>query len=309
MKSLVFFGNERLATNVTTDCPTLRSLIAAGYQVKAVVVNNEDGRSRKNRQLEIEVVAAKHKIPLLTPANSRELETQLADIKADFAVLAAYGKIVPQAVIDVFTGGVINIHPSLLPTYRGPTPIESAILNGDTKTGVSIMKITAKMDAGPVYLQVEQKLSQQEKKQDLADVLNKLGAQTLIKNLDDILAGKIAPAAQDESQVSISKLIKKSDGHIDWTKASKTIEHQVRAYQGWPGSHTELAGSSVIITEASLVPPSIPLPASCTNPAALFKCEGKLAVCCGQGALIIDKLKPAGKNEMTGSAWLAGHPI
>jgi methionyl-tRNA formyltransferase len=170
-KTIVFFGNERLATGVSTDAPTLEALVKAGYNVAAVVSHYEAGQSRKARVLEIDEVAKRHSIPVHLPEKPEHLAEELKAIGADVGVLVAYGKIVPQSLIDIFPKGIVNIHPSLLPLHRGPIPIESVILDGSSRTGVSIMALAKEMDAGPVYAQSEVKLDGQETKQHLADHL------------------------------------------------------------------------------------------------------------------------------------------
>src|SRR5689334_16640705 len=136
---LVFFGNERLATGVSTDAPALRSLVKAGYDVKAVVASHSEGVSRNKRGLEIVEVAHAYHIPVLIPENLEDVFDDLVKPDAEAGVLVAFGKIIPQKIIDIFPKGIINIHPSLLPVYRGPTPVETAILEGSKETGVSLM--------------------------------------------------------------------------------------------------------------------------------------------------------------------------
>src|SRR6266404_3328435 len=152
-KKLVFFGNERLATGVSTDVPTLRALIKAGYEVAAVVSSHTDGVSRNKRGLEIVEVAHAYHIPVLLPEKLEDISQRLIKIDAPAGILVAFGQIIPQPIIDIFPKGIINIHPSLLPKYRGPTPVETVILDGVSQTGVSLMGLSAGMDAGPVYLQ------------------------------------------------------------------------------------------------------------------------------------------------------------
>ena len=146
---VIFFGNERLATGVTTTAPTLRALIAAGYELVAVVSHYEQANSRTSRDLEIAAVAKEQNIPLLLPNKPSEIFEQLKSFNADVGVLVAYGKIIPQSIIDIFHKGIINIHPSALPMHRGPTPVESVMLNGESFTAVSVMQLVSAMDAGP----------------------------------------------------------------------------------------------------------------------------------------------------------------
>lgn len=304
---IIFFGNERLATGVTTTAPTLRALIEAGYDVAAVVSNYQPAQSRKARTLEVEAVAAEHHIPLLLPAKPRDILEQLATYQAQAAVLVAYGKIIPQALIDLFPRGIINIHPSLLPLHRGPIPVEQVILDGATETGVSIMQLSAKMDAGPIFTQARSPLNGHETKQELADRLLSIGQDLLLEQLPLILAGTATLTPQDDTAATYDKLIAKSDGLIDWSKPARQTEREVRAYAGWPGSRTTIDGTEATITAASLLPKDAQIAAA---PGTPFRTtSGEMAVTTSQGSLIIGCLKPAGKREMTGREFLAGHPL
>ena len=147
--TIIFFGNECLATGVTTTAPTLKGLLSNGYKVAAVFVNQDSYKSRQSKKLEVEEVARAHGIPLLKPKSLDETVEQIKTWKADIGVLAAYGKIVSTKIIEIFPSGIVNIHPSLLPKGRGPTPIEQVILENHSETGVSIMKLMKAMDAGP----------------------------------------------------------------------------------------------------------------------------------------------------------------
>ncbi len=303
MARLVFFGNERLATGVTTTNHTLNALIAAGHDIAAVVSNYEAGTSRSVRELEIKAVAEEHGIPLLLPAKPAEIVDELRNLGAEAAVLVAYGRIVPQTIIDIFPRGIINIHPSLLPLHRGSTPIESVILSGDKKTGVSIMCLEAAMDAGPVYGQSELELKGTETKQELADKLSQIGSTMVIELLPGILDGNIIAKPQDNNAATYDKLIKKEDGRIDWNKPAAQLEREIRAYVDWPKTFTTIAESEVIITKARVSESS-----DARAQGSVFKTEAnELAVQTSDGALIIDNLKPAGKNEMTAQEFLAGY--
>lgn len=302
---IVFFGNERIATGVKTDAPTLTALINAGYDVKAVVANFERGVSRNSRKLEVQEVAQAHNIPLLLPDKPSLIIEELKEFNATAAVLVAYGKIVPQRVIDVFPRGIINIHPSLLPLHRGPIPLESVILNGEHKTGVSVMQLVKAMDAGPVYGQRELVLSGAETKQELADKLLYMGSEMVIKLLPDILNGKLAGQIQDERKATYDKLLNKEDGIIDWSKPAIQIEREIRAFAGWPKSSTTLAGIEVIVTAAHFV--TTQEKGAKYGDLDINKPAGELGVVTGSGTLWIDRLKPVGKQEMTAKAFLAGY--
>lgn len=301
-KTVVFFGNERLATGVDTSTPTLRALIDQGYNVTAVVSNYEVGQSRSGRPLEIAEVAQQNDIPLLLPNKPTEIIKQLKTLCADIGVLVAYGKIVPQSIINIFPKGIVNIHPSLLPLHRGPTPLESVILDGSQKTGVSVMALSKEMDAGPVYKQVEVPLKGNETKQQLADQLLETGKNMIIELLPGILDGSVKAKPQSNTGASYDKLISKADGLLDFNKPAVQLEREVRAYAGWPKSRTTIAGKDVVITEAQVVKSEL-------APGKVAAADKQLLIGTSQGALEIVQLKPAGKTQMTAAAFLAGHKL
>jgi methionyl-tRNA formyltransferase len=301
---LIFFGNERLATGVSTTAPTLRRLVEAGYQVAAVVSHHTGSKSRNLRDLEIAVVAEEHGIPLLLPDKPAEIIDQLREYGADAGVLVAYGKIVPQSVIDLFPRGIVNIHPSALPKHRGPVPVEAVILDGSKETAVSIMQLTKEMDAGPVYHQCIVALEGDETKQALANKLLEIGGQHLVERLPAILDGSLAGKPQEERAATYDKLIEKSDGEIEWNKPAERLEREVRAFAGWPQSRAKLGENDVIITSARSVKAL-----EDAKPGTVWHDARELHVHTGDGVLVIDRLKPAGKGEMDVRAFLAGYTV
>jgi methionyl-tRNA formyltransferase len=271
MTKIVFFGNEKLATGVSEVDPVIKNaLLESGYAIEQTVTG-----------------------PLST----------LRPHEAKIAVLAAYGQIIPQKTLDEFPQGIINIHPSLLPAYRGPTPIEQAILDGATKTGVSIMQLTAGMDEGPLYKQKAVHLSGTDTKTELTKQLQALGAELLLEVLPNIISGELKPRQQPHpDRATYTKKITKEDGVLDWQKSAEELERQIRAYQGWPGSKTNLAGKEVTITQAHIS-------LSDETPGKVEVTPGlnTIIVHCGHNSLCIEKLQPAGKKEMTSKAFIAGH--
>lgn len=249
---IVFFGNERLVSGLkSTEAPILSGLIERGYDIVAIVAHHTDTASRGNRPLEVATIATAHGIPLLTPRNPTDIYDQLAGFNANIAVLVAYGRIIPQAVIDLFPKGIVNIHPSLLPTYRGSTPIEAPILNDDTKSGVSIMSLAAKMDAGPVYAQAEFDVSPTDNKFDIYHKAAALSASLLFDTLPDILDDSAQATPQDESQATYCPLLTKADGTLDpETQTATDAERRVRAFLGFPKTRLTVLGHQIIVTEA-----------------------------------------------------------
>lgn len=302
MTRVVFFGNERLVSGLEkTDAPILRGLIDRGYDVVAVVSHHSSSSSRNQRRLEVADIAKDHHIPLLLPNRPSEIIDELKALDADIAVLAAYGRIVSQQVIDIFPYGIINIHPSLLPQYRGPTPIESVLLHGDSETGVSIMQLSAGMDEGPVYAQAILPVAGNEKKFDLYARIVDTSTNLFFDVFPKIIDGSLLPTPQDGTDATYSKLIQKSDGIIDWHKPATQIEREIRAYTGWPQSSTTLGDMDVVITDAQVAQ---------MGPAQPGQIMGeKKRLCIGTGAdwLEITSLKPTGKKEMPVTAFLAGY--
>lgn len=299
-KAVVFFGNERLATGVSTDTPVIKSLLKSGYSIKAIVSHYERGRSRNTRGLEIARVADENGIPLLLPERLSDIQGQLVGYEAVIGVLAAYGKLVPQSIIDIFPEGIINVHPSLLPLHRGPTPIESVILDGSASTGVSIMGLVKEMDAGPIYAQQTMPLTGKETKQSLADTLSQAGAVMIIDVLEQIYNGKVRSVKQNDSRATFDSLITKESGVLDFNKPAFRLEREVRAYLGWPQSRTTMAGREIIVTKAHVV--------SGYGEIGSIWVEGKQAgFYTSKDILAIDTLKPAGRSEMTTEGFLAGY--
>jgi methionyl-tRNA formyltransferase len=300
---ILFFGNERLATGVTTVAPTLKSLKDAGYQIDAVVVAQSDlGKSRNRRAPEIVELAENLGIDVLAPKNLMQTMDQLASFGAEAGVLVAYGKIVPKAIIDIFPRGIINIHPSLLPAHRGPTPIESVILNGESKTGVSLMGLSADMDSGPIFAQRSLELSGSETKQQLADKLLAIGKDMLMENMPAILDGSLQPTSQSNEHVTYDKLIAKDMSQVKWDKPAEQLVREIRAYAYWPRSRTTLSGIDIIITGAHTQ-------TGLGEPGKLVPQSKGLGVYTGNGVLEIDNLIPAGKKEMTAESFLAGYKL
>ena len=293
-KTLLFFGNERLVSGLDkTDAPVLRRLIAEGYSIKAVISHHTHSRSRNQRPLEVAEIAAAHNIPVLTPNKPADILDQLVEFKADAALLVAYGRIIPQRVIDIFPQGIINIHPSLLPRYRGPTPIESAISNGDSETGVSIMQLTAGMDSGPVYGQQTLALSGTETKFDVFKELSIIGADLLIRLLPDILNGTLQPIPQDEDKATYCKLLQKSDSRLDLSNLDAAqAERLVRAHLGFPKSKVTIMGHEVVITKAHVSSQS----------------KTPLDLVCQDGAFLsVDELVAPSGRRMSSDAFINGY--
>lgn len=253
-KTIIFFGNERLVSGLEkTDAPVLHGLIGHGYSIKAIVSHHSNAKSRTYRALEVAAIGEAHHIPVLLPNRPTEIAAQLAAYHAEIGVLVAYGRIIPQSIIDLFPKGIVNIHPSLLPKYRGPTPIESAIVIGDQVTGVSIMQLTAGMDKGPLYGQVALPLHDTETKFDVYHRLSQQGATLLLELLPRILDGSLQPVPQDENHATYTPLLTKTDAQLDLTTlTAHQAERRVRAYLGFPKTKLTVLGHTIIVTKAHI---------------------------------------------------------
>jgi methionyl-tRNA formyltransferase len=291
---IVFFGNERLSSGFDPQgAPTLELLIARGYDVVAVVANFEPGRSRNARGLEISTIAEQHSIPLLLPQKLADIREQLLQLQPDVGVLVAYGKIIPQSIIDVFPHGIVNIHPSLLPQYRGSTPIEQAILDGADKTGVSLMQIVRQMDAGPVFAQNIIQLTGHETKQNLTRVLLLRGGEMLAEALPRIIDGSLTGTPQDESKATYTRLFTKQDSQLDFTKPSTQLEREVRALAGWPKSRATIFGHDVVVLGARV---------------ANNQADGALVLTCARNTYLeVTSLTAPSGRTMSGADFVRGY--
>lgn len=289
---LVFFGNERLATGVGTDAPTLRGLIAAGYDVRAVIASHSEGVSRNPKPLEIAQIAHAYHIPVHLPRKLHSIKSELERLGARAGVLVAFGQIIPPEILDIFPGGIINVHPSLLPKLRGSTPVESAIMSGLGETGVSIMRLSADMDAGPVYAQKVISLSGSETKPELAQTLLEEGSKLLLENLGDILSDQLEPKVQDETEATYTRLLTKADGRLDFREPADAAERKIRAFLGFPKARTALFDKDIVITKARV--------AASPN-------DGKLVVECQPGYLEILELTAPSGRTMSGDDFIRGY--
>lgn len=248
-KTIIFFGTD------TFSAAALCSLIDAKYKIGAVITkpDSKSGRGQKIVAPLVKQIAEQHGIPVWQPTKLIDIAEDIQNLGDVVGVLSSYGRIVPQAIIDLFRPGIINIHPSLLPLYRGPSPIETAIINGDTQTGVSIMKLTAEMDAGPVYAQEVYELNGTETAPELYETLSALGGRMLIETLPSILEGNLLPSPQANAAI-YCYLLKKEDALLTQSEITAIqAERQVRAFLIFPRTKLPYKNESIIITKAHVL--------------------------------------------------------
>lgn len=247
-KTIVFFGTDDFSL------VSLQALIDSGYNIAAVVTkpDRKSGRGHVLTQPSVKKLALKHNIAIWQPSKISDINENIKSLGPDVVgVLASFGKIIHKSTLDLFLTAIINVHPSILPNYRGSSPIESAIENGDKQTGVSIMKLTSEMDAGPVYGHIIHELSGNETRPELYETLAQAGAMTLISLLPSIIDGSIQPTPQDENKATYCKLLDKNNALLIPNEiTAKKAERLVRAHLGFPRTKYCLLGHTVIITKA-----------------------------------------------------------
>jgi len=251
--------------------------------------------------------ATEHGLPMLRPDRLRATDAvaQVADLQPELLVLADYGQIVPSALLDLPARGALNVHPSLLPRHRGATPIPAAILAGDEETGVTLMRMDAGLDTGPVLAQWRSALSGTATGPDLEAELAALGARLLVATLPHWLAGEIEPEAQDERAATITRPLRREDGRLDPTETAAQLERHVRAYQPWPGSFVETAMGRLTVWSAHVGearPKHVAVGTLTRTP------DGGLALAAGDAWLELDDAQPAGSRRMSAAELLRGRP-
>lgn len=290
MKKIIFWGTPEFSL------PSLQALHELDL-VKAVVTmpDRPSGRNQKLTATPVKIFALKNNIPVITD-NLSDLKKYLPAV----FVIVAYGKIISQEILDLSELPSLNIHPSLLPNLRGPSPIQTALLKGQDKTGVTLMQLDHKMDHGPILGQIEAKIDPNQGFVALSGQLADLGAKLLQNSILDYLQNKLTVRAQDDSQATFCQLIKKSDGQIDFTKSALDIHNQVRAFEDWPTSFTKFGDLEVKIIKTKINNTKLAV--------GQLKIENnKLLVGCKDQSLEILEIQPAGKKIMTGDEFIRGY--
>lgn len=286
----------------------LKKILADGFQVVGVYTQPDrpKGRGMKLVASPVKLVAQEAGIPVFQPENFREEETvqQLRDLKPDVCAVVAYGRILPQKVLDVPTLGCINIHASVLPKYRGSAPYQWAVLDGLTETGVTAMYLVREMDAGDIIDVSKTPIGENETAGELLDRLAVLGAALLSKTLGRFASGEQIPrTSQDESQVSFAPMLDKAMCPIDWNKTAQQIHNQVRGLHPWPVATMELNGTQFKVHETRVVEGQ-GVPGS-----VLELNKHGLVIACGQGAIEIRSLQAQGGKRMNAPDYFRGHPL
>ncbi|HEX5429791.1 MAG TPA: methionyl-tRNA formyltransferase [Patescibacteria group bacterium] len=283
--------------------PTLEKLIADGHELLFVITQPDKpfGRKQELNAAPIKKWAQANNVRVLQPDKISELHDDIALPKPDVLLVAAYGQIIPKEILDLPRHGSINIHGSVLPKYRGASPIQAAILHGDTKTGITLLQMDEKMDHGPILATKDLDIAPEETFQQLYRRLSELSAEICSQILPQFLTGQIQGEPQEHSAATFTKLLRKEDARIDWTGSAVNILNQVRALNPEPGTWTTLDGKVVKILEVKILPGiKIELPGK------LFQTPEGLAAKASDASLILQSVQPAGGNVMTGAQWANG---
>jgi len=323
---ILFMGTAELS------CASLAALAGdKEFQVVAVVTQPDKpkGRELRLQPSPVKALALKLGLPVLQPARARDEKfiAGLRGLNPDLIAVVAYGQILPPAILELPRHGCLNVHTSLLPKYRGAAPIQWAIANGDSETGVTIMKMDAGLDTGPVVSQRSAAILPSDDSATLHDRLAQLGAEALVQTIPDYVAGKLPPVPQPAAVASYAAKIKKEDGRIDWNQPARIIWNRLRAFTPWPGAFTFLwsaehrLGSNVPVPKHAESVPGVPRPqllkiwkadvVERSGPAGEILSADKagLVVGCGQNALRILELQREGGRRLTAEPFLAGFAL
>lgn len=296
---VVFLGTPQFAV------PTLEKLVERGHTIRAVYTQPDrpKGRGGEIAMSPVKEAALRLGLDVRQPERIRRPESveELRQIGAKAMVIVGYGQIIPQSIIDLAPLGVINVHASLLPLYRGAAPIQWALANGDTETGVTTMRIDAGLDTGEMLMKAETSIGPDETAPQLSDRLAHMGAELLIETLDGLEAGRIVGEPQDHSSATLAPILKKEDGRIDWTRPAREIRNRLRGFTPWPGAYTSFRGAGLKIA-AVREADGIGLP-----PGSIALRSRRLYAGCADGtALELVEVQPEGRKPISGESFANG---
>jgi methionyl-tRNA formyltransferase len=300
---LVFLGTPEFAV------PTLEHAIAAGHRVLAVFTQPDrpKGRGGQLAASPVKLSALRHGIPVYQPERVRHPDSieLLRGMNPRAMVVVGYGQILPQSIIDIPPLGIVNVHASLLPKYRGAAPIQWAIANGETRTGVTTMRIDAGLDTGGMLLKWDTAIGPEENALELGARLADAGADLLVQTLAGLDAGTIPAEPQDSSQATHAPILKKEDGRIDWSRSESEIFNRMRGFLPWPGAYTSFRGQGMHVWKARLTEEH-----AHATPGKLSSAGGRLFAECAAGTMLeLLEVQLEGRKRMPAAAFLQGHRI
>lgn len=300
---ILFMGTPEFAAS------TLQALLDGPDRVVAVVTQPDrpKGRGKKLTPPPVKVLAEQAGLPVLQPTKikTEEFRDELKKYQPDVAVVAAYGRILPQSLLELAPHGCINVHGSLLPAYRGAAPIQWSIINGDKETGVTIMQMDKGMDTGAILLQASLIPDADETAGSLFVKLADLGGKTLLEALSLLKQGRLTATPQDDALATVAPMLKKEDGSIDWRKSAREIHCLIRGLDPWPSAYSSIDGKRL-----QLFSPEMLFKDCDAKPGTLLQADKRgLLIATGRDCLLVKEVQPEGKKRMTTEAFLCGYPL
>lgn len=300
---VLFFGTPDFAV------PTLDAIIRSRHLVVTVVTQPDRPRGRGHRVTSAPVKARADALglPVLQPDRLRDpaVETAFRAVSPDIGVVVAYGKLIPESLINVPRLGMINVHGSLLPRYRGAAPVHRAVMAGDAETGITIMRVIRELDAGAMFATARRPIGPDDTSDQVERDLAQMGAALLVTVLDELAEGRATEVPQDDQRATYAPRLQKDEGRIDWTETAETIHNKVRGLQPWPHAFTQLEGERIILLQTRLGAPVTSAPGTVVRAGS----EG-IVVAAGSGrALVIERLQREGRRPVDAREFLAGRAI
>ena len=301
---IVFLGTPGFAV------PTLERLLESWHRVVGVLTQPDRprGRGRIVSDSPVKAVAVHGDLPVLQPASLRDatVDAWLSDLRPDLGVVAAYGKLLPERLLTIPRLGVVNVHASLLPRYRGAAPVHRAVMAGERETGVTIMRVVRELDAGAMFAKCSRAIGADETSDSVERALAGIGAELLVSVVDQLAAGTAREEPQDDSQATYARRLTKDEGLIDWSRAAQAIHDQVRGLYPWPHAWTFVGGLRALVLRTGIGDPVADLAAGTVTGVG----HDGVHVAAGDGrTLTIKKLQLEGGRPMGAGDFLAGHPL
>ncbi|MBI5887826.1 MAG: methionyl-tRNA formyltransferase [Deltaproteobacteria bacterium] len=305
---IIFMGTPQFAV------PSLEALIKAGHEVAAVITRPDKpkGRGKAMEPPPVKLTAEAVGIKVLQPHGIKDAAIlgELKAIAPDVIAVVAYGRMLPEALLDMPPMGCINVHASLLPKYRGAAPVNWAVINGDKETGVTTMLMDKGMDTGGILMEERLPIGEDDTAEELSERLSVIGAGLLVKTVELLSEGKIKATAQSEEAASCAPILKKEDGLINWARSAAEIKNLIRGVQPWPGAHTRLNAGLVKIYRGAIVQDPDNGAYPCAAPGTVIVASsGRIVVKCGEGSLEIIELQPENKRRMSAAGFLMGYKL
>lgn len=307
MVKIIFFGTPAFAV------PSLERLVSGGMDVAAVVTqpDRRRGRGQRSQPSAVKVAALAHGIPVWQPERAGDpvfLE-QLGAAGSDLGVVAAYGKMLPDAVLHTPRLGTINVHASLLPRYRGAAPIHRAIIAGERETGITMIRLVRQMDAGPMLGRAVYPIAEEDTSEVAERALADLGAALLLETVEALDSGRAVEEEQDHDQATFAPRLTREDGRVDWTQPAQTVHNVIRGLHPWPHAYTFLDSRRYLLLRSTVTPALVPGRQAPAGTILVARGDDLHVACGGDTVLALHELQPEGRKPLSTRAFLAGRPI